>query len=345
VVGGTGGHTQRSGPAGRGGANGGGEGGSTAGAGGGGRSEVDRGATPLVVAGGGGGATPSPESLGGSGGGLTGHGGGSLSSNGGGGGTQTAGGTAGLGIDVSPGSPGTAGVGGAGGSGALGGGGGGGGFFGGGGGGAGSSTVNAGGGGGGSGHLDASVTDGVLTADQHEGGGQVTITYTGDDASVRSSSAPLEQVIGPPTASSSSGSGSSSSSTPASPPAASGLSGLGSPSNAFNFARVRVGVRALRLGFDYPGRGTLDAIVTTRRPGAESARLRPGPHRVTVGKVHDSADSAQTKTLVIPLTRRGRRILAHRGKLPIRVSLVFTPDGGPSARQAHKYTVRPRGRG
>jgi hypothetical protein len=98
----------------------------------------------------------------------------------------------------------------------------------------------------------------------------------------------------------------------------------------------------LRVSFDYPGKGTLDALVTTRRPGAQTARLRPGPHRVTVGKLHDRADRAQTKTLVIPLTGRGRHILRRRGKLPIRLSLVFTPDGGQSARQAHKYTVRPR---
>ena len=71
-----------------------------------------------------------------------------------------------------------------------------------------------------------------------------------------------------------------------------GLPDLGSPSNAFNFARVRVRPRVLRVGFDYPGRGTLDVLVTTRRPGAQTARLRPGPHRVTVGKLHDSADRA-----------------------------------------------------
>ncbi len=39
------------------------------------------------------------------------------------------------------------------------------------------------------------------------------------------------------------------------------------PSNAFAFARVRVGAHQLRLGFDYPGRGTLDVLVTTRRSG------------------------------------------------------------------------------
>jgi hypothetical protein len=120
-----------------------------------------------------------------------------------------------------------------------------------------------------------------------------------------------------------------------------GLGIIASRSNAFSFARVRVGARALRLSFDYPGSGTLDALVTTRRPGAASARLRPGPHRLSVGKLHDRATGAQTKTLVVPLTRGARRLLARRGKLPIRLSLVFTPDGGQSARQAHKYMVRP----
>jgi hypothetical protein len=66
--------------------------------------------------------------------------------------------------------------------------------------------------------------------------------------------------------------------------------------------------------------------VTTRRRGAAAARLRPGPHRVTVGKLHDRASAAQTKTLVIPITSRRKHILSRRGKLPIRLSLVFPPD-------------------
>ena len=55
--------------------------------------------------------------------------------------------------------------------------------------------------------------------------------------------------------------------------------------DAFSFARVRVSARVLRLRFDYPGRGPLNALVTTRRPGAEAARLRVGADRVSVGKL------------------------------------------------------------
>jgi hypothetical protein len=166
------------------------------------------------------------------------------------------------------------------------------------------------------------------------GNDAITAVYSGDSNNLPSAGAVLQMVKA--AASSSAGGGSSA----ASPPVLAPPLVAESPSNAFGFARVRVRPQELRLSFDYPGRGTLDALVTTRRPGsAAAARLRPGPHRVAVGKLHDSADGAVTKTLRIPLTARGRRILARRAKLPLRLSLVFTPDGGQSARQARKFTV------
>jgi hypothetical protein len=45
--------------------------------------------------------------------------------------------------------------------------------------------------------------------------------------------------------------------------------------------------------------------------------------------------------LRVPISHRGERLLARRGKLPVRISLVFTPDGGQSSRQARTFTVRP----
>ena len=151
----------------------------------------------------------------------------------------------------------------------------------------------------------------------NNGSGLVTITYT---ATAPTASALPEQTV-----------------KGAAPPLA-----PSEPDNAFAFAPVRVGLHQLRLGFDYPGRGTLDVLVTTRRPGAASAaRLRPGPRRVRLGRLHDSAESPQTKTLRVPLSHRAKAILARRGRLPIRLSLVFAPEGGRSSRQAHKYTVRP----
>ncbi|MFL5852322.1 MAG: Ig-like domain-containing protein [Solirubrobacteraceae bacterium] len=106
-------------------------------------------------------------------------------------------------------------------------------------------------------------------------------------------------------------------------------------------ARQRAGIAAALY---YPGRGPLNALVTTRRPGAEAARLRAGAHRVSVGKLHDNADSAQTTTLVIPLTRHGRRILApvqapelRCGQGPkshgITLSRSVSSASGPSARR------------
>ena len=168
----------------------------------------------------------------------------------------------------------------------------------------------------------------------------ITAVYEGDADNASSASAPIAEVIqrGAPTSTQTT-SGTQTSGTPTATPILTPLTPV-EPSNAFRFARVRVTARELRLSFDYPGEGTLDALVTTRRPGASAARLRPGPSRVSVGKLHDSAGAAQTKTLRVRLTRRGRRILTRRGKLPIRLSLVFTPAGGQSARQAHKYTVR-----
>jgi hypothetical protein len=320
-----------------GGGGGGTVGGSSGGGGGGGRSEVDRGSTRLLVAGGGGGASfgqGGSSDGGGAGGGLTGlpapTGFPQLLS----GGSQTQAGVGGQG----DGGTGSSAQGDQGGNGAggdeviLGGGGGGGGFFGGGGGGSSMSgnPESYQGGAGGSGHLDPSVTGGVMTTGVNSRGGLVSITYA-DTASSTST----------PAAGSGSGAGSGGAS--GTPPAAAPplIAVPPEQSNAFTFAQVRVGVHQLRIGFDYPGRGTLDVLVTTRRPGASSARLRPGGRRVGVGRLHDSAGGPETHTLRVPLTDRGQSILARRGKLPIRLSLVFTPEGGQSARLARKYTVRP----
>jgi hypothetical protein len=346
TVGGEGGDANGS-QGGSGGSGGGGDGGTAfnqGGAGGGGRSEVDRGSTQLLVAGGGGGAAIGSSSFsadGWAGGGLFG-----LPQGGRGrvltGGTQTQGGLGGPG-DLSAGSRGENGDKDQGGDGAgteedtAGGGGGGGGFYGGGGGGS-SQDFSANsyeGGGGGSGHLDPSVTAGTMGTRVNAGPGTVTITYPD---TVGTSTA----VAGSGGRASGSGGGASGSggAPPLSPPPLTVVPP--EPSNAFSFARVRVGVHQLRLGFDYPGRGTLDVLVTTRRPGAASAAgLRPGPHRERVGRLHDSADGPETHTLRVPMTRRGQSILARRGKLPVRLSLVFTPDGGQSSRQARKFTVRP----
>ena len=130
-------------------------------------------------------------------------------------------------------------------------------------------------------------------------------------------------------------SGGATSSTPATvtpPPAALPLA----PSSTFAFARVRLGVHQLRLGFDYPVRGKLDVLVTTRTPGASAAR------QMRVGRLHDSAVGPETHTLRVPLTHRGQSMLGDRGKLPIRLTLVFTPDRGQPSQRLGTYTMRSR---
>ncbi|HEX3317563.1 MAG TPA: hypothetical protein VHR88_06065, partial [Solirubrobacteraceae bacterium] len=313
---------------GSGGAGGGGDGGTVnnyGGAGGGGRSEVDRGSTQLLVAGGGGGsalASPSFFAEGWRGGGLFG-----LPQGGRGhtltGGTQTQGGLGGPGASGERGANGTKNQGGNGagtGEDAVGGGGGGGGFYGGGGGGSSDdgSANSYEGGGGGSGHLDPSVTGGMMATGGNDGAGKVTITYA--------DSAPSTPTTSTGGSSGSSGGGASGSTSSAAPPVVPPplIVALTEPSNAFSFARVRVGVHQLRLGFDYPGSGKLDVLVTTRRPrGASAASLRPGPHSLRIGRLRDSADGRETHTLRVPISHRGERLLARRGKLPVRISLVF----------------------
>jgi hypothetical protein len=123
---------------------------------------------------------------------------------------------------------------------------------------------------------------------------------------------------------------------PASPPALPELS----PDNAFRFPRVRARKAGLTFVFDFPGAGTLDALATTRKLGAHTAVLRPGPHRTAVGRLHASAQGPGPRRLRLRINRRGRRILAIRHRLPVRLSLVFTPTGGQSSRQARKVTIR-----
>jgi DNA-binding beta-propeller fold protein YncE len=113
-----------------------------------------------------------------------------------------------------------------------------------------------------------------------------------------------------------------------------------SPDNAFLFPRVTTAPDGeTTFTFDFPGRGTLDALATTHKLRAHAAVLRPGPNRVAVGRLHASADAPGPRIFHLPLNATGRRILAIRGKLPIRLTLVYTPTGGQSSRQARKYTA------
>ena len=89
-------------------------------------------------------------------------------------------------------------------------------------------------------------------------------------------------------------------------------------------------------GANYPVRGKLDVLVTTRAPGASAAR------QMRVGRLHDSAVGPETHTLRVPLTHRGQSMLGDRGKLPVRLTLVFTPDGGQPSRRLGTYTMRSR---
>jgi hypothetical protein len=168
------------------------------------------------------------------------------------------------------------------------------------------------------------------------GGHAVTAVYGGDANNQGSTSPALSQVVDAAPAAP------AASPTPAPPPPLAPLPpGEFSPPNAFAFATVAIERDGLRFTFDFPGPGTLDALATTHRLTAKTARLRPGPHRLSVGRLHASADGPGPRTFRLPLNANGRRILAIRGKLPIRLSLVYTPTGGQNSRQARKYTIHP----
>jgi hypothetical protein len=73
-------------------------------------------------------------------------------------------------------------------------------------------------------------------------------------------------------------------------------------------------------------------------PGAGlSGFVASGPAPPLAMVCHENNDQSATNERPprkLPRGHRAQTILARRGKLPIRLSLVFTPEGGQSSRQA-----------
>lgn len=134
--------------------------------------------------------------------------------------------------------------------------------------------------------------------------------------------------------------------TPAAPPTTS------APANAFTILpHVKLlgrGTRA-RVRVHLPGPGLLQATAPAARAkparAAVSRRHRRGrrtagrKHRVLLAAFHRH-EPAGTATILLRLTRAGRRRLAHHRKLKVRVKLTFTPDGGSPASRTRTLTFR-----
>jgi YVTN family beta-propeller protein len=169
-----------------------------------------------------------------------------------------------------------------------------------------------------------------------------TAAYSGDANNTPASTAcndPNETVVVPAPAVPQQTPSSPGSAPPATPPL---IPPLEPPSNAFAFPKVTAtghGANELVFVFDFTDPGQLKSLLTTHKLPAGAARLRPGPHRTAIAQKTVTRDAAGRVVVHLPINKKGRRIHSLRGKLPVRLTLVYTPNGGDPNRSARKLTL------
>jgi hypothetical protein len=116
------------------------------------------------------------------------------------------------------------------------------------------------------------------------------------------------------------------------------------PSNAFSIGRL---VRdrehgGAKLDVTLPGAGALYVTDARRQIAIGSSRTDTPPRQLPVLVRTASVQTGGPQTVHVSLrpTAAAKKLLAKGGKLPIRLQLTFTPEGGMAATQGYEGTLR-----
>lgn len=104
------------------------------------------------------------------------------------------------------------------------------------------------------------------------------------------------------------------------------------PSNAFSLLRKSISSKTggATVSVKLPGAGTLEVIGTAKN----------GKKTIKVGRTVLSASRAGTFNVQLKPSAAAKKILREKGKLPVRLTLVFTPDGGEENDSVSSLTLK-----
>jgi hypothetical protein len=114
------------------------------------------------------------------------------------------------------------------------------------------------------------------------------------------------------------------------------------PSNAFTIGHLFRDRKhgAAKLDVTLPGPGFLTVADARRGVAVASARPIPKEPPVFIRTTSAQTSGPQTVRVFLRPTAAAKKILGKRGKLPIRLQLTFTPEGGMTATQGYEGTLR-----
>jgi hypothetical protein len=101
------------------------------------------------------------------------------------------------------------------------------------------------------------------------------------------------------------------------------------PSNAFTFGKLKLNKKkgTATLKVNVPGAGSLTAVDVKKK----GKRIK---------KASASSTGPAVITLSLKPTKKGRKTLKEKGKLPFKALVTFTPTGGTAASQTHGGTLK-----
>lgn len=104
------------------------------------------------------------------------------------------------------------------------------------------------------------------------------------------------------------------------------------PSNAFSLLRKSISSKTggATVSVKLPGAGTLEVIGTAKK----------GKKTIKVGRTVLKANQAGTFNLVFKPSAAAMKILKEKGKLPVKLELVFTPTGGDENDSSSSLTLK-----
>lgn len=114
------------------------------------------------------------------------------------------------------------------------------------------------------------------------------------------------------------------------------------PANIFAFPKLKVSKAGTVSGrLNLPGPGKLAALLTMKVSTATRAALKPGTGQVAIGRASKPITAAGKITIKVRLSKRGRGALrTHHGRLRVKLTLRFKPQGGASRTKSKRFTIK-----
>jgi hypothetical protein len=113
------------------------------------------------------------------------------------------------------------------------------------------------------------------------------------------------------------------------------------PSNAFTVGKLALDRKhgSAKLDVTLPGPGMLTVTDARRQVAIASDRSGPKEKPILIRTAAVQTGGPQTVRVFLRPTPAAKKLLGQSGKLPFRLQLTYTPDGGQTATQGYRGTL------